>query len=104
MHFEVKVIQDKRKFFVSFIYGDNEAKDRLKLWENLKDHMVITDNKPWVLLGDFNVIMYADEHSNGVVDNNHGVKEFRNCMESLDMEDLAMSGFFFYLDSEKKKP
>ena len=31
MHFEVKVISDKRKFFVSFIYGDNEAKDRLGL-------------------------------------------------------------------------
>ena len=55
--------------------------------------MAITVSKPWVILRDFNVIMYADEHFNGVVDNNHGVKEFRNCMEKLDMEDLVMKGF-----------
>ena len=104
MHFEVKVIKDKRKFFISFIYGENDARDRIRLWDNLKEHLVFTDSSPWVILGDFNVIMYADEHSNGVVDNNHGVKEFRKCMESLDMEDLAMSGLFFTWIQKRHDP
>lgn len=104
MHFEVKIFNDKRKFFVSFIYGDNDAKDRFKLWDSLIDHMAVTSSKPWVILGDFNVIMYANEHSNGVVDNNHGVKEFRKCMESLDMEDLVMNGFFFTWIQKRKDP
>ena len=104
MHFKVKVIEDKRVFYVSFIYGDNEAKDRLRLWSNLNDHLTVIGSKPWVILGDFNVIRYADEHSLGVVDNNHGVKEFRECIDQLDMEDLAMNGLFFTWVQKRKDP
>ena len=103
MHFEVRIIQDNRNFFVSFIYGENDAKDRIKLWDNLSNHRVLVNNKPWVILGDFNVIRYVDEHSKGTIDNTHGVKEFRSCIDILDMEDLAMTGIFFYLGSEKKR-
>ena len=81
MHFEVLVINENKKFFVSFIYGDNDAKDRVKLWNKLNEHLAIMENKPWVILGDFNVVRYADEHSLGVVDNNHGVNEFRKCID-----------------------
>ena len=104
MHFEVKVIADKKSFFVSFIYGDNDAKDRIKLWDNLSDHLALVDNKPWVMLGDFNVIMYAEEHSNSVVDNTHGVKEFRKCFEQLDMEDVTMTGLFYTWVQKRKDP
>nr|GEX40917.1 hypothetical protein [Tanacetum cinerariifolium] len=45
--------------------------------------------------GDFNIIMYADEHSKGSIHNYHGVKEFRACVEHLDIEDLARNGLFF---------
>ena len=95
MHFEVTIIRENKKFFISIIYGDNEAKERVKLWSNLINHMAVIDNKPWVILGDFNVIRYADEHSLGVVDKNHGVSEFRNCIDMIGMEDLAKNGFFF---------
>ncbi|GJQ98465.1 RNA-directed DNA polymerase, eukaryota, reverse transcriptase zinc-binding domain protein [Tanacetum coccineum] len=104
MHFEVRIINDKRKFFISFIYRENEPKDRLKLWEYISDHMKVVDNHPWAIMGDFNVIMYADEHSKGSIDNYHGVKEFRGCMEHLDMEDLAMNGFFFTWVPKMKDP
>ena len=52
MHFEVITVIDKKKFFVSFIYGDNDPRVRLKLWDNLKEHMVGIINMPWVILGD----------------------------------------------------
>ncbi|GJU08699.1 RNA-directed DNA polymerase, eukaryota, reverse transcriptase zinc-binding domain protein, partial [Tanacetum coccineum] len=104
MHFEVRIINDKRKFFISFIYRENEPKNRLKLWEYLSDHMKVVDNHPWVIMGDFNVIMYADEHSKGSIDNYHGVKEFRGCMEHLNMEDLAMNGFFLTWVQKIKDP
>ncbi|GJZ96143.1 RNA-directed DNA polymerase, eukaryota, reverse transcriptase zinc-binding domain protein [Tanacetum coccineum] len=104
MHFELKIISDKRKFFVYFIYGKFEPKDRLKLWVNLSDHLLFTDNQPWAILGDFNVIMYADEQSKGSIDNYHGVKEFRGCMELLDMEDLAMNGLCYTWVQKMKDP
>nr|GEW03231.1 hypothetical protein [Tanacetum cinerariifolium] len=95
MLFEIKIISDKKKFSVSLIYAENEPKYRLKLWDILSEHMSVTDSHPWTILGDFNVIMYADENLKGSIDNYHGVKEFRGCMEHIDMEDLAMNGLFF---------
>ncbi|GKD54007.1 RNA-directed DNA polymerase, eukaryota, reverse transcriptase zinc-binding domain protein, partial [Tanacetum coccineum] len=77
MHFEVKLIQDKRRFYISFIYGENEAKDRLKL---------------------------PDEHSKGIANVSHGIREFRSCIESLDMEDFSMNGLFFTWVQKKKDP
>ena len=104
MHFEVRIIQESRGFFISFIYGENDAKDRIKLWSNLNDQRVLVDNKPWVILGDFNVIRYADEHSRGIVDNTHGVNEFRSCIEQIDMEDIVMNGLFFTWVQKRKDP
>ncbi|GJR47914.1 RNA-directed DNA polymerase, eukaryota, reverse transcriptase zinc-binding domain protein [Tanacetum coccineum] len=68
MYFEVKLIQDKRSFFISFIYGENKHRDRIKLWKNLNEHMDLVNNRPWSMLGNFNVIMNAYEHSKGVAD------------------------------------
>ncbi|GJR07444.1 zinc knuckle CX2CX4HX4C containing protein [Tanacetum coccineum] len=65
MHFEVKLLHDKRSFFISFIYGENKPRDRLKLWDNLS-----------------------------VADVYKGVREFRSCIDQLDMEDLAMNDMF----------
>ncbi|GKC32324.1 RNA-directed DNA polymerase, eukaryota, reverse transcriptase zinc-binding domain protein [Tanacetum coccineum] len=104
MHFEVKLIQDKKRFYISFIYGENEGKDRLKLWENLCDHLLVTNGEPWAILGDFNAILSPDEHSKGIANVSHGIREFRSCIESLDMEDLAMNGLFFTWVQKKKDP
>ncbi|GJR88120.1 RNA-directed DNA polymerase, eukaryota, reverse transcriptase zinc-binding domain protein [Tanacetum coccineum] len=66
MYFEVKLIHEKRKFFISFIYGENDPKDRLKLWDNLGVHLNPVNHDPWAMLSDFNVILSADEHSKGI--------------------------------------
>ena len=39
-----------------------------------------------------------------MVDNTHGVKEFRSCIEHLDMEDVAMNGLFFTWVQKRKDP
>lgn len=95
MHFHVKLVQDKRELSVSFIYGDNDPRIRTELWDNLRNHMDDIKNLPWVLLGNFNVTLYADENTSGVSSNDHGITEFRDCVSHLDMEDIAMNGLFF---------
>ncbi|GKA95477.1 hypothetical protein Tco_0817515 [Tanacetum coccineum] len=59
MHFEVKLLHDKRSFFVSFIYGENESRDRLKLWDNLSEHMGLVNSRPWTMLGDLMFLPYV---------------------------------------------
>ncbi|GKC92941.1 putative reverse transcriptase domain-containing protein [Tanacetum coccineum] len=102
MHFEVSLIIDKRKFFVSFIYGENDPKDRLGLWENLNDHMVFTDNKPLLMLGDFNAILYSEDHSKGFANIYQTIREFRSCVQQLGMEYLARNGLFFTWVQKRK--
>nr|GEW19074.1 hypothetical protein [Tanacetum cinerariifolium] len=78
--------------------------DKLKQWDILSEHISVTDSHPWTILGDFTVIMYADEHSKGSIDNYHGVKEFRGCMKHIDMEELVMNGLFFTRVQKIKDP
>nr|GFC81253.1 hypothetical protein [Tanacetum cinerariifolium] len=81
-----------------------DYKDRLKLWDNLNNHKDLVKNRPWSMLGDFNAIMNAYEHSKGVVEMYKGVNEFRNYMENLDIEDLAMFGMFFTWLQKMRNP
>ena len=55
--------------FVSFIYCDNDPKDRVRLWDFLKSQRDNANNVPWVMLGDFNVTLYADKCSGGTSNN-----------------------------------
>ncbi|GJT01522.1 putative RNA-directed DNA polymerase [Tanacetum coccineum] len=104
MHFEVSLILDKRKFFISFIYGENDPKDRICLWENLIDHMGVVDGKPWVMMGDFNAILYFEDHSKGFANIYQGIREFRSCVHQLDMEDLCRNGLFYTWVQKSKDP
>ncbi|GKF31079.1 ribonuclease H-like domain-containing protein, partial [Tanacetum coccineum] len=55
----------------------------------------ITRNKPWVLLGDFNVILKSNENSNGLSIKNEDTQDFRACIDCLGMDDINMSGLFY---------
>nr|GEV92683.1 hypothetical protein [Tanacetum cinerariifolium] len=52
------------------------------------DPRAFIDNKPWVMLGDFNIILKINENSNGVNVRCEGMKEFVECIEDLEMEDI----------------
>ncbi|GJS32657.1 RNA-directed DNA polymerase, eukaryota, reverse transcriptase zinc-binding domain protein [Tanacetum coccineum] len=67
--------------------------DRVALWNNLRSHNEAIRESPWVILGDFNVTLYAGECSNGLI-RDYGIQDFRRCIEVLDMEDLSINGIF----------
>lgn len=48
------------------IYASNSGIERRKLWKDLEQKVVTTGNL-WVILGDFNVTLNVNEHSNGVL-------------------------------------
>ncbi|GJV08797.1 RNA-directed DNA polymerase, eukaryota, reverse transcriptase zinc-binding domain protein [Tanacetum coccineum] len=75
---------------------------RLGLWENLNDHMVFTDNKPLLMLGDFNVILYSEDHSKGFANIYQAIREFRSYVQQLGMEYLARNGLFFTWVQKRK--
>ncbi|GJU24761.1 RNA-directed DNA polymerase, eukaryota, reverse transcriptase zinc-binding domain protein [Tanacetum coccineum] len=51
----VSIISCQKEMFISFIYGENDHKDRVALWNNLRAHNEAIEEYPWVILGDFNL-------------------------------------------------
>ena len=101
----VKDGSDNMISFVSFIYGSNFVKERLLLWKNLSEHKGVVGDRPWMLLGDFNTILYQNENSNCFnVKSGIGIQEFKVCMDSLDMGDINMSGLFFTWIQKRRDP
>ncbi|KAE8726680.1 hypothetical protein F3Y22_tig00006570pilonHSYRG00206 [Hibiscus syriacus] len=47
-------------FFISAIYGNSDKKKRSSLWNDLSN-LYFTMGYPWILAGDFNVILSSDE-------------------------------------------
>ncbi|GJZ37317.1 RNA-directed DNA polymerase, eukaryota, reverse transcriptase zinc-binding domain protein [Tanacetum coccineum] len=104
MHFEVNFSHDHRKQFVSFVYAKNFERDRKPLWRNLSEHNMLVSNEPWVVLGDFNVIMNTDECSNSfnIVDRDMDV--FRRVLHSLELEDIVSYGMFYTWIQKRRNP
>ncbi|GJY08792.1 hypothetical protein Tco_0375846 [Tanacetum coccineum] len=67
---------------------------------NLVDVMMVpscrqnfVSNQPWDLMGDFNVIIKPEEQSNGSSGLNNEICEFRDAINSMEIDDLCSSGF-----------
>ena len=104
MHFLVTDILSSKSFYVSFIYAENDPKDRLVLWKNLVDHMAVIGDSSWVMLGDFNVSLYAEESTKPGIQRDFGIQDFRECMEACNMEDLPMEGIFYTWIQKRNNP
>nr|GFC97825.1 hypothetical protein [Tanacetum cinerariifolium] len=103
MHFLIRRVGDPRDIYISFVYRENNVKDRRDLWKNLREHNSIAGCFPWVLLGDFNVILYYNENSNGINVQSFRVHEF-DCVDNLSLEDIKLAGLFFTWIQVKRDP
>lgn len=65
---------------VSFVYASTFEEDRRALWSEII--MMSQDQQlhgvPWSIMGDFNQIVDASEHSNGIVRSRRGVREIKD--------------------------
>ncbi|XP_022747959.1 uncharacterized protein LOC111297539 [Durio zibethinus] len=71
-----------RKVYFSAIYGSNDGIQRRNLWLNLTHISGIVQDNPWILTGDFNIIVHPSESSdyNGDQSANSEMKDFQNCL------------------------
>lgn len=91
----VKLEGEDSEFFCSFIYASNFDEERRDLWNDLRAHYdsPIIRNKPWMLLGDFNVILDVEEHSRADSSNfSHGMQDFQDLVNYCHLSDLAAQG------------
>ena len=96
--FTVKLPFQATEIGVTMVYGSNCRKERRLLWDELET--VSTSSQlcglPWIVLGDFNEIIYPTEHSSAdQLSSFRGMRDFRECLERCSLADLQYSGHNF---------
>jgi hypothetical protein len=57
----IKSISSHICWFHSFVYGANQGVDRMYLWTNLCSMKAKVGTNPWMICGDFNVVISLAE-------------------------------------------
>ncbi|GJR68831.1 RNA-directed DNA polymerase, eukaryota, reverse transcriptase zinc-binding domain protein [Tanacetum coccineum] len=99
-----RIAMDNKMIFVSVVYGEISPKARTRLWRDLVEHKGFVNNNPWVVLGDFNAVLRFNENSNGLNIQGAGIKDFRECIDSLELEDINMTGLFYTWIQKMRNP
>ncbi|GJX90174.1 RNA-directed DNA polymerase, eukaryota, reverse transcriptase zinc-binding domain protein [Tanacetum coccineum] len=60
----------------------------------------VMNNDPW----DFNAVLRFNENSNGLNIQGAGIKDFRECIDSLELEDINMTGLFYTWIQKMRNP
>ncbi|KAH1073529.1 hypothetical protein J1N35_025857 [Gossypium stocksii] len=83
-----------RPFLCTAIYASPQRGTRAQLWEYL-DKIALGVNEPWLLSGDFNVIMNSDERQSGAFKNKSGCYQFRSFFFEHGFFDMGFQGLKF---------
>ncbi|GJX59135.1 RNA-directed DNA polymerase, eukaryota, reverse transcriptase zinc-binding domain protein [Tanacetum coccineum] len=76
----IESVDKNIKLYCNFIYAANCGIERRVLWNEIRTATNVVADKPWIMLGDFNVTMKADEHSSGSSLLTNDMQEFIECV------------------------
>ncbi|GKD48512.1 RNA-directed DNA polymerase, eukaryota, reverse transcriptase zinc-binding domain protein, partial [Tanacetum coccineum] len=71
------------------------GKMRRKLWVDISAYKSINNNCPWVILGDLNLCLNIDDHSEGMSHSTQDMEDFQDCVNNLKIEDIGSTGLYF---------
>nr|GFC66879.1 hypothetical protein [Tanacetum cinerariifolium] len=95
MHVNVLHKATGKTIYCSFVYARNLPKERRFLWTDLNIHKLVTRGKPWILLGDFNVVLDLEDTLAGSSQLSSPMCEFKDCVSNIKVMDLNSSGLHY---------
>ncbi|GKB17042.1 RNA-directed DNA polymerase, eukaryota, reverse transcriptase zinc-binding domain protein [Tanacetum coccineum] len=95
MLYKVEVLSTKKTFYCTFIYAANKGKDKRYLWKELILNKRLIGDSAWVLMGDVNVSLNLEDHSEGMSNYTQDMIEFQECVNEIETEDINCSGMHF---------
>ncbi|XP_074289109.1 uncharacterized protein LOC141614248 [Silene latifolia] len=88
MYLQVTFLQNGFCWTCSMVYGSNKDTDRCSLWSFLTT-LVASVNGHWLVMGDFNNVLYADERIGAKVTDAE-TKDFQGCVDQCRLYDLLV--------------
>lgn len=78
-----------KSFIVTSVYARCTALERLELWEELES--LVVSNSPWIVKGDFNVILNKDEKMGGLEFTQQEAVDFAQCINICGLSEIKFS-------------
>ncbi|XP_060170521.1 uncharacterized protein LOC132601459 [Lycium barbarum] len=91
MSLKLTVRGTQEEMVVSLVYAKCTQMERIELWDSL-EVMSNLVTVPWLVRGDFNVIISQDEKYGGLPVTINEVQDFRGCIQSCGITDLGFKG------------
>ena len=73
------------------MYGEPRVENRHLMWTKLR-RLKTTSNLPWLVIGDFNEVMWDFEHFSSSPRPQRQMQAFRDSLENCELADLGFSG------------
>ncbi|GJR25236.1 hypothetical protein Tco_1101468 [Tanacetum coccineum] len=75
---------------------------RRSLWRSLSKHKVYVRDRPWCILGDFNVALFMEDSTTGGSSIDIAMRDFRDCVEDIEVMDVQRTGLNFTWSQKPK--
>lgn len=80
---------------ISFVYASNTIELGVLLWLELCDWYTRVNQAPWIIAGDFNVVLDMKERFGGLPVREYEIEDFIRCINDCHLDELKHSGNFF---------
>jgi exonuclease III len=81
------IVKDSQDWRLTGFYGEPNWNNKDKSWEYIRE-LHANCNMPWLLLGDFNEILFSWEKEGGAPRSLRCMKRFQDCLSDCGLEDL----------------
>ncbi|XP_059629660.1 uncharacterized protein LOC132272550 [Cornus florida] len=86
----VEITGTVSRFFVTFVYANNTARERTDLCKSLMESLPLI-NGPWMLIGDWNIVRCNSEKLGGRYHSPRVFAEFNHTIDSLCLTDIPVT-------------
>jgi endonuclease/exonuclease/phosphatase family metal-dependent hydrolase len=90
-----------KRWRTTFVYGEPRAQDRRNMWDLLR-WLKSNSQEPWLMLGDFNEVLWDFEHFSARHRPERQMVDFREILSHCDLHDLGFSRFPWTYDNKQR--
>ncbi|XP_020243214.1 uncharacterized protein LOC109821441 [Asparagus officinalis] len=98
----IKSLDGRLDCVISSVYGFNQTEGRKELWADLIQIQEIIGNVPWLICGDFNVMIDKDDKLSGAVLSDSDTRDFNNCIKDCHLNHMKTLGCFYTWNNKQE--